>query len=773
MSTSWMSKDQFLMLETLRSTTHAEAVTVVTNATDELTSRQLIKPWVKQGFASTAEGLEIHNHPVPAWSYRMLTVKVGDNAEIIRLALDALKLSAGWPEMIRAEIRRRCALWNDIAHGRRPAYGVDMFAIAERARLAAHLRKLDDEQIAAANAENADIWIADFLASPTAASAVELLIGQTRHIDEALVESFPIAPPDAGMRRMGEEVARLLHVRDNRLSWAWRLWACDVDDQTRMEREVTCGFEIVNGSKLPSIPHDHSIARLRVWRRFARSKDDLRDVNLFASVMENWFDELPHIGQDSHRAFPAYRPPVCLLQEDRWDVALRELIKFTRKALHPDVSFRIDPDVFEGSQKEVRARIDKLVEHLFDEATTEAGELALGWQMMACWPGSPSRIQKVVPQLQHLLDMSLLSPEQRAGLQKRMDVWWNGASGTWHGSDVSLFRIAAIDEPTERTGFLAVRNALAKKERKAAMKEIAEADMEEIEAQRGPSLVVMPKDRSTKLDGNHSVHGAFKQLVDARLPLIVARDVQAIRRQLHAEYPHAIAAVDLVLRDLRQDKPVTLKPMLLVGGPGAGKSRLVRRLGELLKLYVFRYDGAAALDNMFGGISKGWSSSQPSAPARAVEQAKHANPIVMVDEIEKGAMVSTRNGSLHNAMMPFLEAETAKHFRDPSLDAELDLSRVTYVATANDDTPLPAPLKDRFRIIRVPDPTLAHLPQLAANVMREMAAGDESRMHDAALAGDELEIIGRAWRRAGLSMRKLQKIIAATLEARDQFSMRH
>jgi adenylate kinase family enzyme len=419
--------------------------------------------------------------------------------------------------------------------------------------------------------------------------------------------------------------------------------------------------------------------------------------------------------------------------------------------------------VFSGCDRvEMAERIRSLVAILFDVGTTEAGELALAWMMMLAAPERPSSVQHVVPQLAFILERSLLSDSAKADLKKRLDVWWDAAAGKYQSRAISLFQIA---ERVLNGGFEAAR--------KAAMKEMAEADMEEIEAQRGPTLVVMPKAKSTRLDGGHSVHGAFKQLVDAKLPLIVARDVQAIRRKLHAEYPHATVAVDLLLRDLREDKPVTLKPVLLVGGPGAGKSRLVRRLGELLRLYVYRFDGASSHDGMFGGMSKGWSSSQPSAPARAVEQAKHANPIVMIDEIDKAAQDSSRNGSLANSLLPFLDPETARRFRDPSLDAELDLSRVTVIATANDDTHLPAPLKDRFRIIRVPDPTLAHLPALAANVMRELAASDEARTHDEPLADDELEVIGRAWKRSGMSMRKLQKIVGATLEARDAFRMRH
>jgi ATP-dependent Lon protease len=75
--------------------------------------------------------------------------------------------------------------------------------------------------------------------------------------------------------------------------------------------------------------------------------------------------------------------------------------------------------------------------------------------------------------------------------------------------------------------------------------------------------------------------------------------------------------------------------------------------------------------------------------------------------------------------------------------------------------------------VKVPDPTLSHLPALAANVMRDLALDDEERTHDAPLACDELEVIGRAWAKAGFSMRKLQKIVGATLEARDQHAMRH
>jgi ATP-dependent Lon protease len=67
---------------------------------------------------------------------------------------------------------------------------------------------------------------------------------------------------------------------------------------------------------------------------------------------------------------------------------------------------------------------------------------------------------------------------------------------------------------------------------------------------------------------------------------------------------------------------------------------------------------------------------------------------------------------------------------------------------------------------------LVHLPTLAALIMKDLASEDESRL-DEPLAADELEVIGRAWRRQRFSIRKLRRLVAATLEARDACVMRH
>src|SRR5260370_25233474 len=143
-----------------------------------------------------------------------------------------------------------------------------------------------------------------------------------------------------------------------------------------------------------------------------------------------------------------------------------------------------------------------------------------------------------------------------------------------------------------------------------------------------------------------------------------------------------------------------------------------------------------------------------------------ANPILLIDEIEK-AGTSSRNGRLWDGMRPFLERETATRYRDVSLDAELDLSWVSHIATANSIENLPDPLKDRYRIVKVPAPRLADLPGLAANVLQELAAESGEQGFVWALANDELAGIRRAWEKAGFTIRALQKIVAATLQVRN------
>jgi hypothetical protein len=439
--------------------------------------------------------------------------------------------------------------------------------------------------------------------------------------------------------------------------------------------------------------------------------------------------------------------PVALLWQRGWPSAAA-LVRSRVRDIPGLTADDLDADMW-SDERERSKRASRLL-------AARLTQLGHGEEAQATWlltvdPQQPESFWSVMPIIAHALKTA--GPSLRAEAAPLVRIWWRAANGVYRTDARSIFNIAF--------------------EETSGVRRRPQPDLTPRFARRQPEpepeelgIVVMPRAKATKLVTGQM---EYKDLIDARLPLVVARDLAGVRRALLGEYPHAVNAIDLVLRDLREGEPVRIKPILFCGPAGTGKSRLVRRLGELLAVGVFRFDGASSSDNMFGGSPKGWSNTQPSAPARAVNQFRIANPIVMVDEIEKSG--SSPAGALKHAMLLFIECETAARYRDVSLDAEMDLSWVSHIATANDFTDLPAPLRDRYRIVKVRLPRLVDLPALAANVMQEIAA--ENGDFASPLAADELDVIGRAWTRAGFSIRKLQKIVAATLEARNAAAMRH
>src|SRR5262249_18984109 len=162
------------------------------------------------------------------------------------------------------------------------------------------------------------------------------------------------------------------------------------------------------------------------------------------------------------------------------------------------------------------------------------------------------------------------------------------------------------------------------------------------------------------------------------LPLVVAPPLHVVRDVLLFEFPYAADVIDFALADLVGRATAYLRPLLLVGDPGGGKSRFGRRVGELLGLNVWRTDASRSDGAVFGGTDRRWYSAEPCHPFLAIAQGKAANPLVLIDEIEKAAIRSDY-GRLWDCLLGFLEPETNVRYPDPALQTNIDLSHVSYI----------------------------------------------------------------------------------------------
>jgi ATP-dependent Lon protease len=210
---------------------------------------------------------------------------------------------------------------------------------------------------------------------------------------------------------------------------------------------------------------------------------------------------------------------------------------------------------------------------------------------------------------------------------------------------------------------------------------------------------------------------------------------------------------------------VKLRPLLLLGAPGGGKSRFVRRLGDVLAVHVWRTDASRADGAAFAGTDKRWYSAEPCHPFLAINQAKHANPLILLDELEKAGTRSDY-GRLWDCLLGFLEAETNMRYPDPALQINVDLSHVSYIATANSVEPLPGPIRDRFRIINFPKPGSSDLDALLPGVIADFAMqrGLDARWITP-LDDVERAMVESHW--PGGSVRRLHRVVHALLQNRE------
>lgn len=250
------------------------------------------------------------------------------------------------------------------------------------------------------------------------------------------------------------------------------------------------------------------------------------------------------------------------------------------------------------------------------------------------------------------------------------------------------------------------------------------------------------------------------------------QDIADAQKNLTTEFPYAEDVVARVLSDLRPGEPVRLRPTLLVGDPGGGKSRLAERICQEIGLPVTRIDAGSTSDKAIVGSPRRWSQSYPSLPLTVIERERVANPCIVIDELEKAGFSSA--GSIHEPLLGLIDRRTAAAWHDQYTDAPVNLSFVNWIFTANGTPGIHPALMNRLRVLRVPRPGREHIPALAPRVLADLLAerGIDTRF-ESPLDGVEIEAIARAWKSDGGSIRDLQRLVEGVLDARQQAAGRN
>ncbi len=192
-------------------------------------------------------------------------------------------------------------------------------------------------------------------------------------------------------------------------------------------------------------------------------------------------------------------------------------------------------------------------------------------------------------------------------------------------------------------------------------------------------------------------------------------DIKTARGILDEEHYGLEEVKDLILEFLgsviKRGK-VAGSIICLVGPPGVGKTSIGKSIAHALNREFFRFSVGGMRDEAeIKGHRRTYIGAMPGKLIQALKRVGTANPVIMLDEIDK--IGSSFRGDPASALLEVLDPEQNPNFLDHYLDIAFDLSNVLFVTTANQLDTIPGPLLDRMEIIKLSGYILEEKVQIA------------------------------------------------------------
>lgn len=199
----------------------------------------------------------------------------------------------------------------------------------------------------------------------------------------------------------------------------------------------------------------------------------------------------------------------------------------------------------------------------------------------------------------------------------------------------------------------------------------------------------------------------------------------------------------------------------LAGPPGVGKTSLGRAIAESLGRKFYRFSVGGMRDEAeIKGHRRTYIGAMPGKLIQALKDTEVANPIIMLDEVDK--IGASYQGDPASALLEVLDPEQNENFHDHYLDADFDLSKVLFICTANQLDTIPGPLLDRMEVIHLAGYLDAEKLAIARKHLwpRQLTRAGLKRRGDLKIDTSALSlVIERYAREAGV--RRLDKALAS------------